>query len=84
MLKTFKILGIAGIMSLSLVSCFAEIPKESNPVDKKGCLKYCGQQQVDDYRKVYVYEDNEHKKIIYFANDLSGHSVSVAVTDMKE
>lgn len=81
MLRIFKILGIAGIMSLSLVSCFAETPKASN---KENYLKYCGEQQVDDYKKVYVYEDNEHKKIIYFANDSSGHSVSVAVTDMKE
>lgn len=85
-MKNKIMLVLAISVGIAMGSVLTACSNSNNQAQASGnnYLKYCGKQCVCDNGKyIEVYEDTQHKKIIYVGSDGYQHPITISVSDAK-
>jgi hypothetical protein len=74
---------LVGIGMGSVITACSNISSQTQ-ANENDYLKYCGKQRVFNNGKyVEVYEDIQHKKVVYVGSDGFEHPITISVSDLK-
>lgn len=84
-MKKKLVIGLTILVGIGIGSLMTACSSKTNQAQasEPGYLTYCGSQSVCGDKRVEVYEDTEHNKVVYIATDGFQHPISVAVSDLK-
>lgn len=79
-MKKKIVLCLVMLMGIGVGSLLTACGSKSNQVQasEPGYLTYCGSQSVCGDKRVEVYEDKVHHKVVYIATDGFQHPISIA------
>lgn len=77
-MKNKGILSLAVLIGIGIGSIFTSCNNRDNEIraNENDYLKYCGKQTVMRSKIVEIYEDKQHKKVIYVVDD--GNRISIS------